>query len=165
MTSSERWDASDNWHVQTREPRQGRVLHVHRSLYAFLHNRDIVENGGVFVTYARSLGSIVPRGTKAAGPGQPGFDPSRMNPNIMGPNGGMGPPAAPAGAPRGREVAVGLAVTVIKGNHKGYKGIIKDLNGPLARVELHTNMKTITIERNKLGTKKCVGKTAQVGCR
>lgn len=52
---------------------------------------------------------------------------------------------------RGREVALGQNVVVIKGNHKGLKGIIKDLNGPLARVELHSRMRTITIERNKLG--------------
>lgn len=59
----------------------------------------------------------------------------------------------------GREVALGLNVMVIKGNHKGYKGIIKDLNGPLARVELHTRMRTITIERNKLGVEDASSKS------
>jgi transcription elongation factor SPT5 len=41
-------------------------------------------------------------------------------------------------------------VWVIKGAHKGYVGSIKDTNGPLARVELHTNNKVITIEKEKL---------------
>ena len=80
-----------------------------------------------------------------------------MNPNIAGVNsavasGLIGPPG---GIGRGqREYAVGAHVTVVKGNHKGYKGIVKDMNGPLARVELHTNSKTITIERTKLGAEK-----------
>lgn len=128
----------------TREPRTGRVLHVWRSLFAFLHNRDIVENGGVFVTYAKSLGSVAPRtvSTKFSG------DLTKMNPDMTTPGGMTG--ATPM-VNRGREVALGQNVVVIKGNHKGLKGIIKDLNGPLARVELHTRMRTITIERNKLG--------------
>lgn len=131
--------------VGTREPRTGRVLHVWRSMFAFLHNRDVVENGGVFVTNAKSLGSVAPRTLS----NKFSADLTRMNPemNAM-------PSAAPTPTPmvsRGREVALGLNVIVIKGNHKGYKGIIKDLNGPLARVELHTRMRTITIERNKLG--------------
>lgn len=41
--------------------REGRVLHVHQSLYAFLHNRGLLESGGVFVTRAMSLTSVVPR--------------------------------------------------------------------------------------------------------
>lgn len=124
------------------------MLHVYRSLYAFLHNRDLVENGGIFVCYARSLGPLIPR--------------SRNQPTPLNPTGTpMGPPGAPnlygaAGAAPRREVARGAHVTVIKGNHKGYKGIIKDLNGMLARVELHTNNKTITIERTKLGANKWV---------
>lgn len=102
------------------------------------------------MTYARYLGSIAPRGNKLAS----GLsDLSRLNPDLQAQNAllqsGMMGGATPARG--GRELALGLAVTVIKGPHKTYKGIIKDLNGQLARVELHTNMKTITIERNKLG--------------
>lgn len=104
-----------------------------------------MENGGVFVAYAKSLGSVAPRtlGNKFSA------DLTRMNPDMN-----AMPNAMPTPTPmisRGREVALGVNVVVIKGNHKGYKGIIKDLNGPLARVELHTRMRTITIERNKLG--------------
>lgn len=85
-----------------------------------------------------------------------------MNPDLAGgaamsaamASGMMG---LPGGAGRGqREYAVGAHVTVVKGNHKGYKGIVKDINGPLARVELHTNSKTITIEKGKLGAEKYV---------
>ena len=42
--------------------RKGRVLHTYQSFFAFLHNRDYSENGGVFVTRARSLVSLAPKG-------------------------------------------------------------------------------------------------------
>jgi transcription elongation factor SPT5 len=61
-----------------------------------------------------------------------------------------------AARPPGREPAIGQFVIIVKGNHKGYKGICKDMNGPLARIELHTNNKTITIERTKLGIEQYV---------
>jgi transcription elongation factor len=44
---------------------QGRkrgVLHTYQSFFAFLHNRDITENGGVIVTRVRSLASQAPKG-------------------------------------------------------------------------------------------------------
>lgn len=43
------------------ELREGRVLHVHQSHHAFLHNRGLLQSGGVFVTRAMSLVSVVPR--------------------------------------------------------------------------------------------------------
>lgn len=49
-----------------------------------------------------------------------------------------------------RDRLIGITVTVVKGAHKGYIGSIKDTNGPIARVELHTGNKVITIEKDKL---------------
>lgn len=43
------------------ESREGRVLHIHASHYAFLHNRGLLESGGVFVTRANGLASMFPR--------------------------------------------------------------------------------------------------------
>ena len=143
-----------------REPRQGRVLHVWRSQFAFLHNRDIIENGGVFVAQARQLSSVAPRASGAKGGPA---DLTKMNPEAQT---GLNPygQAAQSGMlgvggaarPPGREPAIGQFVIIVKGNHKGYKGICKDMNGPLARIELHTNNKTITIERTKLGIEQYV---------
>ena len=136
------------------EPRQGRVLHVFRNAVAFLHNRDIAENGGVFVARPKQLGSVAPKTGM-------GMDTTRMNPERSaglgafspagqsGLLGAMGQQQAPMA--RVREVAVGAHVTIVKGPHKGLKGICKDMNGPLARIELHTRNRTITIERTKLG--------------
>jgi transcription elongation factor SPT5 len=129
----------------TSKGRKGRVLHIHQSYFAFLHNRDIIENGGVFVTRARSLASLAPKGNLAkAG----GVDLSKMNPFLAAPTGGMVGSGNMGRGPRDR--LIGVAVMVIKGAHKGYAGTIKDTNGPIARVELQTGNKIITIDKEKL---------------
>jgi transcription elongation factor SPT5 len=127
--------------------RKGQVLHIHQSHFAFLHNREIVENGGVFVTRARSLASLAPKGNAM----KPGVgDLSKMNPAMSGgaPLGGMVGSGNMGRGPRDR--LIGVFVTVIKGPNKGLHGTIKDTNGPLARVELSANNKVISIEKEKL---------------
>ncbi|KAH9022167.1 transcription elongation factor Spt5 [Lactarius pseudohatsudake] len=117
----------DNMKENDGEGRKGRVLHVHQSFFAFLHNREIIENGGVFVTRARSLVSLAPKGNII----RPGTDLSKMNPALSGGvTGGM----VGSGMGRGpRDRLIGVLVTVVKGPQKGYIGIIKDTNGPIAR--------------------------------
>uniref|UniRef100_A0A0W0G1Y1 Transcription elongation factor SPT5 n=1 Tax=Moniliophthora roreri TaxID=221103 RepID=A0A0W0G1Y1_MONRR len=146
---------NDNMKEVDGEGRKGRVLHIHQSFYAFLHNRDIVENGGVFVTRARSLISLAPKGNliKMA----PGTDLSKMNPALAAPTGGMVGSGPMGRGPRDR--LIGVSVTVIKGPHKGYVGTIKDTNGAIARVELHTGNKIISIEKAKLHRRLNDGKT------
>lgn len=127
------------------QTRKGRVLHIYQSFFAFLHNREIPENGGVFVTRARSLASLAPKGNLV----KPGTDLGKMNPHVAGgtTTGGMVGSAMGRG-PRDRDI--GAVVVVVKGPQKGYVGIIKDTNGNLARVELHTGNKVITIDKQKL---------------
>ena len=130
------------------QSRKGRVLHIHQSFFAFLHNRDVPENGGVFVTRARSLVSLAPKGNLV----KPGTDLGKMNPHVAGGAaiGGM----VGSGMARGpRDRDIGALVAVVKGPQKGYIGIIKDTNGNLARVELHTGNKVITIDKQKLHRK------------
>ncbi|KAG2030095.1 hypothetical protein BDR03DRAFT_1017528 [Suillus americanus] len=62
------------------EAHKGRVLHIHQSFFAFLHNRDILENGGVFVTQCHSLASLTPKGNLI----KPGMDLGKMNPTAAG---------------------------------------------------------------------------------
>ena len=124
--------------------RKGRVLHTYQSFFAFLHNRDITENGGVFVTRVRSLASQAPKGNIV----RAGADLSKMNPAMIAPTGGMVGSGAMGRGPRDRDI--GTTVTVVKGPHKGYTGTIKDTNGPIARVELRTGNKLITIEKEKI---------------
>lgn len=104
-----------------------------------------MENGGVFVTRARSLVSLAPKSgvAKAAG-----LDLTKMNPAVGTPSGGMVGSGNMGRGPRDRHI--GVVVSVVKGAHKGYVGTIKDTNGPIARVELHTGNKVISIEKSKL---------------
>lgn len=136
---------SDNMKETEGEGRKGTVLHIHQSFYAFLHNRDIVENGGVFVTRARGLVSVAPKG-RSAGP-----DLSKLNPAIAVPAGGM---VGSGNMGKGRkDQLIGVIVQVCQGQFKSYMGIIKDVNGQTARVELQTQNKVITIDKDKLKRK------------
>lgn len=128
--------------------RRGRVLHTHQGVYAWLHNRDIAENGGVVVTRARSLVSAVPRNNlKLAS-----TDLSKMNPALsggaqggaLGGNMGRGP----------RDRLIGATVQIIQGPQKGIVGIVKDTNGNIARVELSTGNKIIMIPKERLKRRK-----------
>ncbi|EMD36765.1 hypothetical protein CERSUDRAFT_137024 [Gelatoporia subvermispora B] len=127
------------------EGRKGRVLHIHQSFFAFLYNRDYQENGGVFVTRARSLVSLAPKGHLMK---LGSTDLSKMNPALMGGAGGMVGSGPMGRGPRDR--LIGTSVRVIKGPSKGYVGTIKDTNGPIFRVELLTGNKVITIDKEKL---------------
>ena len=122
-------------------------MHIHQSFFAFLYNRDITENGGVFVTRARSLTSVAPKNMLKP-TGTP--DLSKMNPAVGGaaPVGGFVGSGAMGRGPRDRLIGVNVIVT--KGTFKGYIGIIKDTNGPQARVELNSGNKVVTLEKEKL---------------
>jgi len=112
-----------------------------------LHNRDVTENSGVFVTRARSLVSLAPKGNLIKT-----GDLSKMNPSMMG--GGMVGSGIIGRGPRDR--LIGTPVMVTKGPSKGVAGVIKDTNGNLARVELLTGNKVISIDKSKLKWRKYV---------
>lgn len=48
---------------------------------------------------------------------------------------------------------VNLHVVIVKGTHKGLRGVIKDTVGAKLRVELGTNNKVITFDRTELKRK------------
>lgn len=135
---------NDNVKEVEGEGRKGRVLHTHQAFYAWLFNRDYAENGGVFVTRARSLASLTPRGGLKLG----NTDLSKMNPALSGgAQGGM----VSGNMGRGpRDRLIGTTVQVISGPQKGIIGIVKDTNGNIARVELSTGNKIIMIPKEKL---------------
>ncbi|KAG8706005.1 transcription elongation factor spt5 [Ceratobasidium sp. 395] len=133
------------------EMRKGQVLHIHQSTYASLHNRNIAENGGVFVTRARLLVSVAPKGPGA------GVDLSKMSPEMAGGAGGMVGSGIMNRVPQDR--LIGVSVTVTKGLQKGYMGTIKETNGDIVRIELVTNNKVVSIEEDKLRMKGQDGKS------
>lgn len=77
-------------------------------------------------------------------------DLSKMNPAIGGaaPVGGFVGSGAMGRGPRDRLIGVRVVITL--GTFKGYIGIIKDMNGTTARVELNTSNKVISIHKDKL---------------
>ncbi|KAF7321512.1 Transcription elongation factor SPT5 [Mycena kentingensis (nom. inval.)] len=135
---------NDNMKETDGECRRGRVLHIHQAIYVFLHNRDITENGGIFVARARSLVSVAPKNIINAA----AMDLSKMNPALAPPTGGMVGSGNMGRGPRDR--LIGVHITVVKGPYKGYVGTIKDTNGNIARVELNTGNKVVPIDKDKL---------------
>ena len=124
------------------------MLHIHQSFYAFLFNREIQENGGVFVTRCRALASVAPKGS-APKPGA--MDLTKMNPQAKGGAGPMGGGMVGSQMARGpRDPVLGWSVAVVKGPLKGQYGTIKDTNANLARVEMITTRKIITIDKAKI---------------
>ena len=69
-----------------------------------------------------------------------------------GPQGGMVGSGMNNRGPRDR--MIGLQIIIVKGELKGYQGTIKDTNGQQARIELLTNNKVVTIDKEKLRRKK-----------
>lgn len=133
------------------EGREGQVLHIYQSVLVFMHNRDVADNGGVFISRARQLVPVAPKSTAF---GSKGTDLSKQNPlltaGLTGVDTSGGGGAASSMRRMGRDPLAGKTVSIVKGPYKTYRGIIKDTNGPMARVELHTMAKILTIELKAL---------------
>ena len=83
-----------------------------------------------------------------------GPDLNKMNPAMQrrmgGPQGAgiMAPP--PVMRTGGRDRTIGQTVIVRQGPYKGLLGIVKDATDVTARVELHSNLRTVSLEKSKL---------------
>lgn len=127
------------------EKRQGNIMHIYKS-FLFLHSKSVYENTGIFVADSNSVQTIANKGSIVSSFKVP--DLNKMNPNRM--------PAPPstfmANQARfgGRDMTINQHVSVRKGPYKGKKGIIKDANGDVARVEMHNPAKIIPINKSDL---------------
>jgi transcription elongation factor SPT5 len=130
------------------ELRQGSILHIHRS-FAFLYNREINENMGVFVARTVNLATVAAKGARI----NTGPDLNKMNPAMQRRtnHGTMPPPVAMRSG--GFDRTIGQTVIVKQGPYKGLLGIIKDTTDMNARVELHSNLRTVSLEKSKLSFK------------
>jgi len=81
-------------------------------------------------------------------------DLSKLNPAIGAPGGAAVGSGQMGRGPKDR--LEGVMVSIVKGTFKGYIGTIKDTNGLIARVELRTGNKVVTIEKEKLLRKRYV---------
>lgn len=120
------------------EEREGAVLHVYQSTLVWLFNRDLRDNAGVFLARSRQLRPRAPKGVIKT-------DLSKQNPALLAGSNTVGGALSNMKRPGGRDEHAGKTVSIIKGPYKTYRGIIKDTNGPTARVELHTMPKILTI--------------------
>lgn len=128
------------------DEREGVVLHVYQSTLVWLFNRDMRENAGVFLVRARQLRPRAPRGVIKS-------NLSKQNPALQAAygqaqaqqNATIGGASSNMRRPGGRDEHAGKTVQIIRGPYKTYRGIIKDTNGPMARVELHTMPKILTV--------------------
>ncbi|KAH7036501.1 hypothetical protein BKA57DRAFT_540026 [Linnemannia elongata] len=156
----------DSVREMTGAMREGKILHLFRT-YAFLYNREYMENSGVFVQSTRLVVSMASKSRA-----QPGMRLDTMNPAMMNMNrGGFGDRGGRGGrggammmgrGRGGRDPLIDKTVTIIRGPHKGYLGIVKDASDSTARVELHTNCRIITVEKAKLAITNANGTTTPV---
>lgn len=113
-----------------------------------MYNSDIPEKNGVFVLRSDRLVSEASRKAKT--------DFTSLNPALanLKMNAGGGGGGAPM--PRGRDRLIDVTVVIIKGINKGLVGLIKDINGEMARIELQSSNKTVTINKSALMRKELV---------
>ena len=146
--------------------RSGQVLHIYQSNLLFLHNREYTEHGGVFVVRAINVEPLAPSTNK-------GIDTTKINPAVANVPGAAASGATVIAAPRrgGRDIYAGKHVAITRGEYKMYRGIIKETNGNIARVELHTTNKIISVrldamvEKNPMTgeSRRLIGPGAGVG--
>lgn len=137
------------------------VKHIYRT-WAFLHSKAVLEYGGMFVCKARLLqvvGSTANRNL-TTGFATPGFNAGFMSPNLTSPHhpsagaNDQGMKMTPINAYGGRDPVaaklIGKTIKIIKGSYKGHIGIVKDAIQTNARVELHSDCRTITVSMNNI---------------
>ncbi|CAL9737893.1 transcription elongation factor Spt5p [Monosporozyma servazzii] len=129
--------------------REGQVIYIHNQ-QVFVMSKKIVENAGVFVINSSNIDAVASKDNLLSAQ----MNLNKLNPDIMSQ---MNPPSMGGGAaqanaqPRmGREVAIGKTVRIRSAGYKGQLGIVKDVNGDKATVELHSKNKHITIDKHKL---------------
>ncbi|KAL0271372.1 UNVERIFIED_CONTAM: hypothetical protein PYX00_008479 [Menopon gallinae] len=140
--------------------RDGEIKHLYRN-FAFLHSRMYLDNGGIFVCKTRHL--LLEGGNKANPDAQLGsqspFPGGFMSPRIPvsprhpggGDRGRGGRPRGRFGVRRDREI-IGQTIKITGGPYKGNVGIVKDATEVAARVELHSNCQTISVDRSHIAS-------------
>lgn len=114
--------------------KQARVLHVYRS-FVFLQSRETPENSGIFVMSNSAVSVVNARSNR---PGlAPGFVTAAPR-SFNGRTSGI------------RDPLVAKTVTITTGVWKGYLGIVKEMTETIARVELHTNNRIVSVSREAL---------------
>lgn len=148
------------------EFQQGEIVHLYRS-YAFVQLRNRLENGGIIVCKPRHLRLVGGKDTPAwplsnrvisapdrtpesnyrSSPASTRSIMQRNSPQIYGLS---SHDIWSTQKVRRDNQLIGKNVRIIQGPLKGYFGIVKDSTDLTARVELHTNCKTVSVDRSRL---------------
>ncbi|PAV82930.1 hypothetical protein WR25_00956 isoform B [Diploscapter pachys] len=155
------------------EMKQGEIKHLYRS-FAFVYMRQYTENGGIFVCKPKHLLLVGGSNNKSNMPNIARLGSATPNPFASPRHPGLGgaSPATNAGkSVRGNQTPgttvsgfgtaennrvrrdtslIGKTVRVTQGPLKGYVGIVKDATDTTVRVELHTQCKTISVDRSRV---------------
>lgn len=138
-------EVGDKVRESSGERREGTILRIYHQ-YAFLQNRELSENLGIFVNRVHNLMTVQTKNARD----ERGLDLSKMNPNAAaGAAASMAPPPARSNfnARRilGQKVAIGGG-----SSYKGLKGTVRDVNDTAAQIELEARNKIITVDVTKL---------------
>ncbi|KAJ9084226.1 transcription elongation factor spt5 [Entomophthora muscae] len=146
--------------------RQGTILHISKTV-AFIKSKETLEFAGVFVEKTHFLIALTPRAQKAPQldlmqPRPHGHIPSQ---SPARPNDGFAVPSLPIPNSRGRggsasgrgrggfrrrDPLIDKTVTIRTGPFKGYLGIVKDVIENLARIELHTTFRIVSVNKDSI---------------
>eukprot|EP00252_Welwitschia_mirabilis_P027077 TRINITY_DN9158_c0_g1_i3.p1 TRINITY_DN9158_c0_g1~~TRINITY_DN9158_c0_g1_i3.p1 ORF type:complete len:1022 (-),score=279.00 TRINITY_DN9158_c0_g1_i3:488-3553(-) len=133
--------------------KQGPIEHIHKGV-VFIHDRHHLENGGFICARAQScaaVGGSRNGGGRANGSALASRFASMRPPSGL-PHSGRPPRDGGRGrGGRGRNMSlIGKAVKIRVGPFKGYKGRVVDLNEQTARIELESQMKIVTVQRDHI---------------
>ncbi|WOK99795.1 transcription elongation factor SPT5 [Canna indica] len=140
--------------------KQGPVEHIHRG-FLFIHDRHHLEHAGYICAKAQSCvvvgGSQGNNDRKGVDSSKSRFGTFRSSPNILQSPRGLPPRGPPAdfgggyrGGGRGHDSLVGKTIKIKSGPFKGYRGRVKEVKGPLVRIELDSQMKIVSVNRKDI---------------
>ncbi|XP_077211563.1 putative transcription elongation factor SPT5 homolog 1 isoform X2 [Tasmannia lanceolata] len=142
--------------------KQGPVEHIYRGVL-FIYDRHHLEHAGYICTKAQSCVAI---GGSRGSSDRNGADPMSSRFGSLRPSHILqsprrlprgGPPVDFGGRNRGgrggrggHDPLIGTTIKIRLGPFKGYRGRVKDVNGSSVRVELESQMKIVTVNRNQI---------------
>ncbi|XP_077214762.1 putative transcription elongation factor SPT5 homolog 1 isoform X2 [Tasmannia lanceolata] len=139
--------------------KQGPVEHIYRGIL-FIYDRHHLEHAGYICTKAESCvaigGSRGSSDRNRADPVGSRFESLRASHILQSPRRlpRGGPPADFGGRNRGgrggHDPLIGNTIKIRMGPFKGYRGRVKDVNGSSVRVELESQMKVVTVNRDQV---------------
>lgn len=134
------------------EGKTGVILHIHRT-YLFLQDRSRLENLGVFVASINSVTTVAVKGARVdSGKNSKTNDYNSNDQRAMNRGNNRKDPSSTVPIRQGgRDRIIGRLVTIGKGSqYKGLKGTVRDTTDTMARVELESKAKTVTVSKGSL---------------